>query len=387
MKFKKDIYKILQKHLDTMPVGFPATLSGVEQRILKALFTPDEARLAMALTQYPQPAVVICSRAQNVGCSGLNEAKCQAMLDQMAKKGSIFKKNHASAPAYGLVPFVIGMFEFQVKHLDRQFYEDTARYFREAFGLEYLSTALPQMRVIPVAQSITDTHHIATYDEIRQIIEQADGRMGVAHCICRKGKDMIDEPCARTDRRELCFGFRDYFDTYQREGWLRPVSREEALEILQASEKEGLVLQATNEQYPQAVCACCGCCCGVLNTLKSIPNSADFVAANYYARVDEKKCVGCGICVQRCHLEAISIVEKKAEINLKRCIGCGVCVTCCQAGALHLEEKTPAVIPPLTTEAFYERLMEEKGRGRRLRTAFKILRHMRLKDIKFFIQS
>ncbi len=386
MSFKKNIYKTLQKHLDTMPVGFPATRSGVEQRLLKALFTPDEARLATALTRHPEPAAVICRRAEKSGWSGFNEKKCRAMLDQMAKKGSILKKNQASAPVYELVPFAIGMFEFQVKGLSRQFYEDTVRYFKEAFGLEYLSTALPQMRVIPVAQSITDTHHIATYDEIRQIIEAADGRIGVAHCICRKGKDLVNDPCRKTSRRELCFGFRDYFDTYHREGWIRPVSKEEAFEILQQSEKEGLVLQATNEQYPQAVCACCGCCCGVLNTLKVIPNSADFVASNYYARVNEEKCVGCGICVDRCHMEAINIVEKTAVIDPKRCIGCGVCVPACQKDALYLEGKSRPIVPPETTEALYDHLGREKGRWPKARAVVKILRGVGWKDIKALLQ-
>ena len=182
-------------------------------------------------------------------------------------------------------------------------------------------------------------HRIATYDEIQKIIETTTGKIGVAECICRKGKDLIGEPCRKTNRRSVCLGFKDYFDTYNREGWIREITREEALDILRKSEEEGLVLQATNEQEPQAVCACCGCCCGILATLRNIPNRADFVAGNYFAQVDSEICVGCGICVDRCHMEAIRLDEKKAEIDLMRCIGCGVCVPSCKPGAISMVRK------------------------------------------------
>ncbi len=360
-------------------MGYPATRSGVELRILERLFTPEEARLAIYMTHRFQSAEEISQRAEGDGFSG---DTCTSLLDAMAGKGSILKKNSSGTAGYALVPFVVGMFEFQVRHLTPELYEDTAQYFREAYGLAYLSASRPQMRVIPIEQSVSDTPHIATYDEIRQIIDQADGKIGVAECICRKGKDLVGDPCQKTDRREVCLGFRDYFDTYQREGWFREISKKEALEILAQSEEEGLVLQATNEKYPQAVCACCSCCCGILNTLKNVPNRADFVAANYRARVDEDACVGCGLCVDRCHMAAVSILDKKAVIDAKRCIGCGVCVPACSTGALFMEERAVPCIPPETTEDLYEAIMAEKTRWAKLKTALKILRHMSLSDIR-----
>ena len=38
MATEADAYRQLQKHLDTMPVGYPATDSGVEIRLLKKIF-------------------------------------------------------------------------------------------------------------------------------------------------------------------------------------------------------------------------------------------------------------------------------------------------------------------------------------------------------------
>lgn len=380
----KDIYKVLQKHLDKMPVGYPATRSGVEIRILKYLFSPGQALAASALTYTFEPVDTVYRRVEN---DGIPEDEFAALLDQMAAKGNIFRKTVHEKNLYALVPFVVGMFEFQLKHMTPELYKDATQYFREAFGLEYLSTAVPQMRVIPIEKSITENHRVATYDEIRRIIEKADGKIGVADCICRKGKDLIGEPCRKTDRRSVCLGFKDYFDTYQREGWVREITREQALEILKKSEEDGLVLQATNEQEPQAVCACCGCCCGVLATLRNIPNPADFVAGNFFARIDSGVCVGCGVCVDRCHMEAIRINEKKAEVDPMRCIGCGVCGPSCKPVAISLVRKQRECVPPKTTEDLYETIMNGKSRWAKIKTALKVLRHMNLKEIREVLRN
>ena len=43
MERNDKIYIKLQKHLDNQAVGFPATKTGVEIRLLKHIFTPEEA--------------------------------------------------------------------------------------------------------------------------------------------------------------------------------------------------------------------------------------------------------------------------------------------------------------------------------------------------------
>ena len=54
MKDEDDVYRRLQKHIDELPVGYPATESGVELRILRRLFTPEEAEVALALSAIPE---------------------------------------------------------------------------------------------------------------------------------------------------------------------------------------------------------------------------------------------------------------------------------------------------------------------------------------------
>lgn len=385
---EQKIYKTLRKHLDKMPVGYPSTRSGVEIRILKRIFTPRQAALAAAMTHRFEPVETIRKRAEKHGSDFMapdfaDNASWEALLDEMVERGGIFCKIVDGRRHYALVPFVVGMFEFQVTGLTPGFYADVARYFREGYGLAYLSTAVPQMRVIPIEQSVAEKQHIATYDEARRLIADAGERIGVADCICRKGKDLAGESCRRTERRSLCLGLRDYFDMYSRQGWLRKITKEEALEILAQSEKEGLVLQATNEREPQAICACCGCCCGILSTLRHVPNRAEFAAGNFYAQSDPQLCVGCGKCVERCHVGAIVMGEreKRVEIDPAGCIGCGVCVPVCKKGAMALVERQKPNVPPPDTEALYDTILKGKKRLGKMRTGLKILRHMRIKDI------
>ncbi|MDH4007578.1 MAG: hypothetical protein OEU35_05915, partial [Desulfuromonadales bacterium] len=55
-------YQKLAIHLDNLPGGFPATESGVEQRILRRLFTPEEAELAVHLELIEESPRVVAYR-------------------------------------------------------------------------------------------------------------------------------------------------------------------------------------------------------------------------------------------------------------------------------------------------------------------------------------
>jgi NAD-dependent dihydropyrimidine dehydrogenase PreA subunit len=142
----------------------------------------------------------------------------------------------------------------------------------------------------------------------------------------------------------------------------RAVERGEALEIARLNQADGLVLQPSNTRKVDFVCACCGCCCGMLALQKGLPKPLEFWATNFYASVDADLCTGCGICVETCQVDAVTI-DKDQDIsllNLDRCIGCGNCVVTCTAGAMMLVKKDREVVPPEDTEDLYETLMANK---------------------------
>ncbi len=354
------VYRDLQQHLDKQAVGFPATKSGAEIRILKWIFSPEEARLALHLTYKPTSLDRIRELAEG---SGIPRERVEDMLANMVKHGAIERAEREGTWYFWTLPLIVGMYEYQLNRLTPEFLND----FREltndkAFGLSFIATKRPQMRTIPVNKSIQAEHHIATYDDIVEIIKGAEGPFAIIECICRKAAAMGGNPCKKTTRRETCMPLDAMAKHAIETGMGRAISREEALEIAKRNEAEGLVFQPSNAQKADFVCSCCGCCCGMLRLQKRLPKPVDFWAANYYAAIDAETCTGCGACVKRCHVDALTIDDREgiAIVNLDRCIGCGNCVVACPMDALSLLRKETETVPPIDTEALHDEIMAHK---------------------------
>ncbi|MDX9957225.1 MAG: 4Fe-4S binding protein [Spirochaetia bacterium] len=366
-----EAYDCLRKHLDGLPIGFPKAAAGV--RFLRRLFSPEEARLALALDWHFRtlPEIMAALAVLDAGGLPADAAAVEGMLKEMASKGCLLWRQ--TQGSWALMPFVVGMFEMQIARLTKPLYDDAVDYLKTGFGLELLTTGEAQSRIIPIGAAIRPEHRIADYDEFRRLIRNAGGRIAVLDCICRRGADMAGRPCKATDRRELCMVFRDYADTVLREGWGRALSTEEALEMAELNQREGLIMRPSNEQEPQFLCACCGDCCGLVGVVKAMKRPADFVATNFRARVDSDSCTGCGACARICPMEAIELTGKPAlsrtavgvagkkatrlaKVLESRCIGCGVCVGACRFGAVVLERLDRVSEPPRNTEELMERL-------------------------------
>lgn len=358
MKEMDDIYRALQKHLDRMPIGFPRTRSGAGVRLLRHFFSPEEAEVVLAMDFKPRTAGEIQARLGQNGCD-LNEI--ERRLGAMARKGSIITRNlQKGERTYALLPLVLGMHEMQLPRLSIEYLRNLGRVFAEGFALEYISTAVPQTRIIPIEQSVTPEHGVATYDEVRRLVEKADPIV-VGECICRKAEELQGKKCSVSHRTEVCMGFGEFAAAYREfMDWGREVSKDEALEIIRMNEEDGLVLQPSNQQEPYFICSCCGDCCGLLTTAKRLPRPADFFATNYLARIDGELCKGCETCVSRCQLDAVRLRNGKATVDERRCIGCGVCVAACNNHASSLIKKAEPSVPPKTEEEYYDVLAAAK---------------------------
>jgi Na+-translocating ferredoxin:NAD+ oxidoreductase subunit B len=217
------------------------------------------------------------------------------------------------------------------------------------------------MRTIPVEKSILVEHHVTTYDHIRDIINNTEGPIVINQCMCREGAKKRGKPCKKTHREETCMTFGEWAKLAVR-GGAKPITKEKALEIMRLNEEDGLVLQPNNYRKVDFVCACCGCCCGILRLQKSIPNPPVVWSHNYFAAVNAENCTGCGTCVERCQVNAIKIDEASgcAVVNLDRCIGCGNCVVTCTSEALKLVKKEKETAPPEDAPALYKMLAKKK---------------------------
>jgi Pyruvate/2-oxoacid:ferredoxin oxidoreductase delta subunit len=339
-----------------MPVSFPATESGVEINILKAIFTPTQANLVTYLNYKYQTIGQILENSQ--GEIDSNE-DLEILLDEIVKKGGISRRIRNKVPQYAIVPLVLwGIYEQQLQRLNPEFLMNFGQYIQNEYGRELATSKLPKMRVIPVEKSIKLELQVSTYDELVVLIKQAGARIAVQDCICRRVKDKMGKHCQKTDRREVCMSFGDLADLYVEEGWGRKISQAEAFELARKNEQEGLVLMPGNAKQAKFMCACCPDCCGMLGMIKYAPKPAESVACNYFAQVNLEQCSVCEECINGCPMEAISITNEILAINLNRCIGCGLCVPVCPEEALHLIKKDRQTVPPETEEELWEKLMK-----------------------------
>ena len=354
MNQEQKIYTKLQQHLDRQAIGFPATRSRAELKLLRHIFTPYEAEVATCLNYKPEPAEKVFERARHLVDS---PQKLTQVLERIVKKGGIEAKFENGRMLYCNAPLVVGIYELQVDRLTPEFINDFKAYTSDIkYGLEFLSTKLPQMRTIPVARSIRPRHKTSTFDEVKILLAQAEGPFVILDCICRKKKRMQGQTCHVTERKETCLGIGSIAQTVLMSGSGRELNRDEAVAIIATNQKEGLILQPSNTAQADFICSCCGCCCGMLQMHHSLPRPVDFWASNFYAIVDSAACNGCGICNQRCQAKAVILDGNKqpARVDLNRCLGCGQCVAVCPQEAMTLCKKQEEVKPPRTREDLHE---------------------------------
>jgi electron transport complex protein RnfB len=345
-----DVFRELQRQLDQYSVGFPETESGVEIKILRKLFTPDEAEA------YLQLSLLLQSPAQVASRLGRTESETAQLLETMADKGLVFRLRRGDGAKYGAAAFVVGIFEYQLPDLDREFVELLEQYFEEGFGRQLAAHKAP-MRPIPVGRAVDTRWPVAPYQDARKIFE-GKPLIAVAECVCRRSREVVDQACDKP--LEVCFMFGAHAEYYIERGMGRPVTYDEAMAILDQCDEAGLVPQPFAAQDASGMCNCCGDCCGVLRAIKKHPRPADMVYASHVARVDEEECTACETCLDRCQMEAIT-VEDAAVVDEARCIGCGLCVTTCPAGAISLVLKPEREEPPVKAQEVMMRWAQERG--------------------------
>jgi Na+-translocating ferredoxin:NAD+ oxidoreductase subunit B len=350
-----DIYERLAEHLDNLPAGFPRTESGVEMRILRRLFTPDDAKFAMHLTLIPEEPRVVARRAK----ISINEATRR--LEEMEKKGlimGIVRKN--KPPLYMASHLAVGIYEAQVNKLDPELAQNIEEYL-DTFLEQGFWRGTPQMRTIPVNKSIDVQNMVMPYERAEQLVH-TQKTFAVSNCICRQEKRIMGKGCDKPE--ESCLQLGTAADSVVRNGRGRAISMEEALAILQRAEDVGLVLQPNNAKDPVFICTCCGCCCGVLRSLKSYPEPANMVVSAFCASLNSDTCKGCGLCTKRCQMEALHLDNKKSVLDVRRCIGCGLCVSTCPTDSLSLVRKPKANQPFVPKNIIKTNIRVGQARGK-----------------------
>jgi Pyruvate/2-oxoacid:ferredoxin oxidoreductase delta subunit len=351
----EDVFRRLQQRLDLYSMGFPATETGIEITILKKMFNRKDAEMFLNMSPMLEDPKSVAERLERP------VEELAAQLEDMAKRGLLFRLRKGDSVKYGAIPFMHGLIEFQVKRFDREMGGLLDQYLDQRFNQAIAGVDGLFLRTVPIEKSIIHEQHIAVFDDAVAIIKKND-TIAVAECLCRKGKKIMDKGCDKPIETCIMFGSMARF--YIENNMGRWVDVEETVDILRKAQDAGLVTQPATTQNPSGMCNCCGDCCVILGAVKKFPKPAELVFSNYQSAINGENCTGCEICLDRCQMEAIAINEDGvAQVDLDRCIGCGLCVTACPSEAIGLIPKPDAGrrIPPTTSS---EQMMQiAKNRG------------------------
>ena len=318
--------------------------------LLEELFTPQEAELAIKMPITPIPAETLAKEIV-----GDDPKEVKSLLETMADRGTVFTVDRDGQRLYVLMPLIPGIFEMQfmggevserTKKLARLFdgYFDLARdaEMRHAAVSEG-RTIVPFARVIPVETDIPTDVTIHPYDKVSEYIAKSD-YIAIGTCYCRHHGELVGNPCSKP--KDVCMTFGPQAKYVAERGFARMVSKEEALKVLDRSEEAGLVHCSSNTgKYISFMCNCCACHCGIIQSIKRgvIPMGA---VSSFIMTVNEDECSGCGVCIDRCQMDALSLDGAMLVRNAERCIGCGLCISVCPTEALKLELRKGAAVPP-----------------------------------------
>lgn len=297
--------------------------AGVTGGVIKVKATDPEYRILEPVTTDEMAEVALCLEIRKPMAIGEISKKCgrpesevEAILDKMAIDGSIkFEMEHGQK-MYFLELFVPGVMEYMVANKENvEKYPVIAACFEEytrklgAILCGNLPVGMGVMRVIPIEAAIEGDTRRASYEEISYLLNKHE-LFSATDCACRTSMRVIGEGCGHTIE-EMCIQLGPAADYYIRTGRGRQITKEEAIELCQKAEREGMVHQIPNLSGPGnalAICNCCGCSCfGLRNT--TFYKNPDFSRSNYQAVVDRDKCVACGECVENCQASALTLGE------------------------------------------------------------------------------
>ena len=316
--------------------------------------------------------------------SGFPEEKVERCAVSLAKKGLVFNQpNSAGVMVYRLLPLMtVGVMEYkfmgplqgteeeerlaelfqrlldEVRDQNQGNYENLIPLFKMAPSVDRTVPARENesgkaIKIVAIDKKVeVPDEFILPSQSVEEIIEKFDD-IAVGHCFCRQRRKVLGDPCS-TDAPTLnCFTFGKSARHTVAQGFAQPITRDEARKIMKEAEEAGLVHKAfhpnSKESRPEtSICNCCKDCCDTLHLWRD--GAFPLINSTYYLSViDGDVCSGCGLCVDICPTEAISLnSEGVAQRDEAACFGCGVCARSCPEEAISLKEglRKVFILPP-----------------------------------------
>jgi len=352
---ENEAYKKLAERLDALPNGFPSTDNGAELRLLAKLYTPEEAELASQLRLTKEVPEQVAKRL------GRDKTEVRRLLKGMARKGLIAAGRTEVGLGYGLMPFVVGIYEFQAGKIDKELASLFEDYYTQAF-VDVLRVKPQVHRVIPINESINVDMEVRPFESASELVDGAQA-WGVLDCICRKQKELIGDPCKHP--LDVCMMLSKTPNAFDDNPIIHAQTRDEARVTLQRAADAGLVHSVSNNQKGlHYICNCCTCSCGILRGMTEVGIANVVARSSFVNQVDDLLCNGCEICLDYCQFDALAMGDDAiVQVNSMRCVGCGVCVPQCPDEALGmvLRPEEDVVLPPETIKEWGAQRATDRG--------------------------
>lgn len=365
LSYSKDevVYQVLAERLNREPVG--VKMNAAMMSLLRGLYTESEALVGSRFPLVPIRLDKIAS------ITGMETGQLLPILERMAQKGLIIDMPRRDSVYYSLAPIMIGFFEYTFMRTR----EDTdmqglaelfATYFEDREARDLMAGITTRMertlvyeRLIPAAVET----EVLPYERASEIIRQAGGG-AISLCACRHKASHLGRACDAP--MDVCTTLNPAAEWIIRRGLGRPATVEELLEVLDRTEKLGLVHNCDNVMnQPFYLCHCCSCCCVVMTTITQFGKYPTH-PSNFIPSLDQDECTSCGICAERCPIQAIDMQEGDGNefpaVNQEMCLGCGVCASLCPTAALTLARRTTLHIPPRSARERNARILAERGK-------------------------
>ncbi len=187
---------------------------------------------------------------------------------------------------------------------------------------------------------------------IKDVIRKCDDIVIMNNCLCRTSSDCEDYP------KDLGCIFLGPTSKKIPRTICKEATVDEALEHVDLADKAGLTHIVGRNKIDTVwmnvhpgeglltICHCCPCCC----LWKVSPNLDDEIS-NKIERLEgvtvnynEDNCVKCMKCLDDvCMFDAISLKDNKISINSDKCRACGLCVNTCKVDALSINYTTDTI--------------------------------------------
>jgi len=353
-------YKIIAEKMGTV-------WSDEMEKILRALYSPEEADI---LTLFKMPYADQLTAAQISKKLKRPIEELEPMLKEMARTQRLFSAEKNNKRTYSMFPLLPGLFELFFSNHERAskeeretlllFAEEYEKYYTSGKILNLFNSSYPFMRVF-VDQKIIDNNinskgklvevnqeveqvknDILPFEQARNFVEKSR-RVSVMDCACRTHMKISNDGIPVNKYPiNVCMAFNTWADYCIEQGFGKELTKQEALETLNAAAKAGLVHTTQNiTEKALFICNCDRDCCVMLRGIRLFNNPRMVASSNFLPEYDVNNCIFCQQCVKLCPMNTIELINEDAEnkkinIDFNRCIGCGVCSFNCANGALTM---------------------------------------------------